>query len=359
MKTLTGTERIFKALQLQEPDRIPHFEGGIHPKVRERILPGSSYYDLVEYLDWDAVGTSDTEHKEAVSKSRLKTLDPSGKYYQDQWGTIRQVTSETGGYPVKGAIKSEKDLDTWNLPDPDEPWRYKELAELVKRYKGQRAIFASFADPFNIANAMRGAADHFMDFIRNPNLIDRLAEIIRDYYLKYIKNCIEVGADIIYISGDYADSKGPMLSREHLAKHVIPVLKTLVDEAKNQGAYVIKHTDGNIWPIFDMIVDTGIHGIHPIDPGAGMDLGETKKKYGHQVCLIGNVDCTYILTWGTLEEVREDVKRCIRQAAQGGGFICRASQSIHSVVKPDNYVGMVHAIREYGEYPINIKALNG
>ena len=108
-----------------------------------------------------------------------------------------------------------------------------------------------------------------------------------------------------------------------------------------------------------MLVDTGIHGIHPIDPGAGMDLREAKKKYGNRICLIGNVDCTYILTWGTLEEVREDVKRCIKQAAQGGGFICRASQSIHSAVKPENYVEMVHAIREYGEYPINIKALNG
>ena len=60
--------------------------------------------------------------------------------------------------------------------------------------------------------------------------------------------------------------------------------------------------------------------LHPIDPNAGIDLGEVKKKYGHRVCLMGNADCAYTLTWGTLEEVRGDVKRCIKQAARDGGI---------------------------------------
>ena len=145
-----------------------------------------------------------------------------------------------------------------------------------------------------------------------------------------------------------------MLSREHFARHVIPVLKTLVDEAKSLGVFVMKHTDGNIYPILDLIVDTGIHGLHPIDPNAGMDLGDVKEKYGHRICLMGNVDCAYVLTWGTVEEVREDVRRCIRQAAKGGGYICMSSNSIHPAVKPENYAEMVRAVHELGQYPISI-----
>ncbi len=360
MKTLTGAERVFKTLQLQEPDRVPHFELGFDPHVRKMILPGSpddnliaygsSYYDLIEYSDWDAVIVTDMW----LPGYLVESLDASGKHFRNQWGTICRMTSELDPHPVEGAIKTEKDLDTWHPPDPDEPWRYEVLAELVKRYKGQRAIIASFFDPFNVANEVRGAVNHYMDFIKNPELVDRLAGLIRDYYLRYIRNCIEVGADIIFISGDYAATKWPMLSNEHFAKHVIPVLKALVDEAKNRGAYVLKHTDGNIIPIIDMIIDTGIHGLHPIDPNAGMDLGKVKEKYGHRVCLMGNVDCAYTLTWGTLEEVREDVKRCIRQAARGGGYICMSSNTIHSAVKPENYVEMVKAIRDYGKYPISI-----
>jgi uroporphyrinogen decarboxylase len=348
MKTLTGAERVFKALQLQEPDRVPFYERP-NNKIKEEILPGSSDDDVVKYFDLDAVSVGDR----GLPGYRIETLDAS--HFRNQWGTIMRVMSEYDSpHPVEGAIKTEKNLNTWHPPNPDEPWRYEMLAELVKRYKGQRAIIASFQDPFNVANEVRGAAAHYMDFVRNPDLVDRLAGLIRDYYLRYIRNCIEVGAEIILFGGDYATTKWPMLSREHFAKHVIPVLKALVDETKSRGAYFVKHTDGNIMPIIDMILDTGIHGLHPIDPNAGMDLGEVKKKYGHRVCLVGNVDCAYTLTWGTVEEVREDVKRCIRQAARGGGYICMSSNSIHSAVKPENYVEMVKAIRDYGKYPISI-----
>ena len=347
MKALTGAERILKTIQLQEPDRVPHFELGLDRKVKEKVCPDSR---AVEYFDWDAVLVDDR----SAPGYRAETLDASGKHFRDQWGVVRRVTSEKLAHPVEAAVKSGKDVATWVPPDPDESWRYQELAELVKRYKGQRAVIAQFADPFTVANDVRGAADHYMDFVRNPGLIDRLHGIIRDYYLRYIRNCIEAGAEIILVAGDYATTKHPMLSKEHFARHVMPVLKALVGEAKSRGAYFLKHTDGNIWPIFDMILDTGIHGIHPIDPLAGMDLGVVKEKYGHRVCLMGNVDCAYILTWGTPGEVREEVKRCIRQAARGGGYICMSSNTIHSAVKPENYVEMVKAIREYGQYPISV-----
>ena len=105
METLTGVERISKTLQLQEPDRVPHFELDIHPKVSEKILPGSSYDERVEYFNWDAVGMDDRH----LPGWRVEALDASGKYFRSQWGTIVRVTSEQLTHPVEGVIKSEKE----------------------------------------------------------------------------------------------------------------------------------------------------------------------------------------------------------------------------------------------------------
>jgi len=350
MGTMTGAERMFTTLHLKEPDRVPVYEGP-NRNIRETVLgPGSTAHDAIEHFDLDGVGMDDR----STPVWRGENLDASGLFFKNQWGTINRVTSESLPHPVEGAIKSEKDLDTWQPPDPDDPRRYQFLKEIVKRYKGQRAIIASFQDPFNVANEVRGASNHYMDFVRNPELVDRLSGLIRDYYLRYITNCIEIGADIIHITGDYATTKWPMLSREHFVRHVIPVLKSLVDHARNLGVYATKHTDGNIMPIIDLIIDAGIQGLHPIDPVAGMDLGVVKKQYGDCICLMGNVNCAYTLTWGTIEEVGGEVKRCIQQAAPGGGYILMSSNSIHSAVKPENYVEMIRACREYGQYPISV-----
>ena len=58
---------------------------------------------------------------------------------------------------------------------------------------------------------------------------------------------------------------------------------------------------------------------------------------------------------GTEDEVIEETKEVIRKAGKGGGLICMSSNSIHSGVKPGNYVAMVRTIREYGRYPLALE----
>ena len=115
---------------------------------------------------------------------------------------------------------------------------------------------------------------------------------------------------------------------------------------------MFKHADGNLWPILDMTVDAGIDAINPIQPDAGMDIGEVKQKYGHRVCVSGNIDCGYTLSNAPVEQVVREVREAIRKAGPGGGYIMMSSNSLHSSVNPENYRAMVEATRKYGRYPL-------
>lgn len=346
MGKLTNVERIFKALELQEPDMVPTMELYIDPKVRDALLPNASYEDFVDFMDLDAIVITD------VANERYEILDETKKIIRDKWGVIKRSTGELDSFPIEALVKSERDLENYVPPDPDLTWRYDELKSAVKRFKGQRVVIAFLVDVFYVVDEIRGIADHCMDVIRNPGLIEQLNQMVLDYNLRYIRNCIEVGADVIWIGGDFATNFGPVLSPKLMSKFAIEPLKAQIEVCKKHSIHTIKHTDGNIWSIFDMLIETGINGIHGLDPVAGMDIGQTKVKYGDQICLVGNIDCAQLLTWGTAEEVRQAVKDCIAVAGVGGGLICTSSNSIHSGVKPDNYVTMVKAIREYGSYPL-------
>jgi len=155
---------------------------------------------------------------------------------------------------------------------------------------------------------------------------------------------------IVYTGDDFAYNKGPLMSPQHFRELFYPGLKRVIQGFKDLGLYVIKHTDGNIWPIIDMIIDSGIDCLDPIDPQGGMDLGEVKAKYGDRVALKGNVDCAHLLSFGTTEEVIEATKIALKQGMPGGGFILSSSNSIHSAVKPENYAIMVRTVKEYGSY---------
>lgn len=132
-------------------------------------------------------------------------------------------------------------------------------------------------------------------------------------------------------------------------KVVAPYLKQLVAGQREMGFYVIKHTDGNIMPILDDLVDAGPHALHSVDPQAGVDLGEVKRRVGDRVALIGNVNCG-LLTSGTDQEVVADVRRSLAQGMPGGGYIFSTSNCIYTGMPLERYHLMLDIWRREGNY---------
>ncbi len=188
--------------------------------------------------------------------------------------------------------------------------------------------------------------------IENPDLVRELIEVTMSHDLRATQRVIQAGVDVVIFGDDYADKNSPLMSPRHFKEFILPGLKRCVDAAHAAGPYVIKHTDGNIMPILDMIVETGIHGLNPIEPPAGMDIGLIKQRYGKRIALIGNIDCSELLCQAPVEEVRRVTRETIRVAMPGGGYCLSSSNSIHSSVKPENFMAMIETWREYRDYPI-------
>lgn len=223
----------------------------------------------------------------------------------------------------------------------------------VERFKGERAIVFLGHDAFEFSHYLRGMENLLMDYVLDPGFAQRVARIVMDYKRRVLERAAEVGADILCTGDDYAHNRAPIMSPEHFERFVLPYLKEAVGVAKGSGLPFMKHTDGCLWPILDMIVGAGIDILDPVEPVAGMDIGRVKEAYGDRIALAGNVDCGHLLPHGTAEEVVEAVKETLAKGAVGGGLILASSNSIHPAVKPENYRAMVDAARKYGRYPLS------
>jgi uroporphyrinogen decarboxylase len=92
----------------------------------------------------------------------------------------------------------------------------------------------------------------------------------------------------VILGDDYAHNHGPLMSPEVFRQFILPRLQKMVDLIHEEGAFCIKHSDGNLYPLPDMIVGAGPDGINPIEPVAGMDLKTVKRLVGDKVCIAGN-----------------------------------------------------------------------
>ena len=151
------------------------------------------------------------------------------------------------------------------------------------------------------------------------------------------------------LCSDYCFNVNPFYSRDMFAEFVQPYLKEILDYYRANGYYSIKHTDGNVMPILDMIVDCGPDAVHSLDPQGGVDLAEAKRLYGDRVCLIGNVNCGLMQT-GTEEELIEDVRRALRQGMPGYGYIFSTSNCAFTGLELKRYELMNKIWWEEGIY---------
>lgn len=337
---MTGEERIIRTLQLRQADRVPHFEWYIDRKVINAISAGSDYVKFCYEMDIDAICIDCDFEKKFLDNGLI----------QDEWGMIKKDTGESHAFPIDGPIRTLKDAQDYVPPDPLKPGRYDSIEKAVKEHSGKKALVLHLNDVFSIPSRMMPFDTFLIKVLEEPETIKALIKMSVDINLEMARQAVKRGIKIVYTGDDYAYNSGPVISPRLFRDIFYPELKRVVTGYKELGLLVIKHTDGDIMPIIDMIIGSGFDCLDPIDPIAGMNLKQIKSDYGSRICLKGNVDCSTTLSFKNEEEVIEETKACLDKAMAGGGYILSSSNSIHSAVKPANYLAMLDTLKKYGKY---------
>lgn len=360
---MNSKERVLTALSNGQPDKVPIFESWINesPIVNlakllslevsqvktekdtfgeEKLSILDVYCLLVKELELDASCYIFSKGLERIDENRVK----------DKYGTVYGLSEHGEPFPIEGPIKTSLDIEGFDMASKLEPNDFTRFQYVVDKVGGNKAHFIIITDPFKVSWCLRGSMENLlMDYVLNSQMVHDLARISTDFDIAAIDMACDLGADVIFMVGDLAGEKTTLMSPEHYRKYIKPYQKEIVKHVHQKGAKIVKHSDGNMWPILDDLVEIGFDGIHPIQPQC-MDIARVKEYLGGKMCMLGNIDCRNLLPFGTEEEVKECVKKTIEKAAPGGGYIISSSNSIHPGVKPENYIAMVKAAHKYGVY---------
>ena len=146
--------------------------------------------------------------------------------------------------------------------------------------------------------------------------------------LTHVESLKKAGGDVVWMSSDYAMNSGPFFSPAMFAEFVTPYLKEFITGCREMGLYTIKHSDGNIMPILDQLIDAAPHAIHSIDSVAGVDIRQMKKECHGKVALIGNVPHGP-LQMGKFDLIAEAARYCLQHGGvEAGGYIYSTSNAV-------------------------------
>jgi uroporphyrinogen decarboxylase len=364
---MDNKKRIMTALKLGEPDRVPYFEFFNEESIVNvcKALYGEDeissekldiefYTDQFDIYDLLIKMTRDLDIDALISFGIPGWKKVPGKegYSQDSFGNVYRESSEGEPVPVEGAVKEESDIKKVSKVRPED--RDFKLVDYFKKTAPERVCIYGLADPFKISWKLLGALENLLPlYINDPDIVHKLARVSTDFLIEEVKMAIDKGAEVLLQDGDWAETKNPFMSPKMFREFVKPYCAEINDIVHELGVPIIKHSDGNVGPILDDLIEAGYDAFHPVEPQS-MDLAKVKKQTEGKICICGNIDCMYLLPYGKPEEVVEEVKKTLKIAAPGGGYICSSSNSVHPGVPGENAIAMVNAAHKYGNYPIKI-----
>lgn len=234
-------------------------------------------------------------------------------------------------------------LGPWDLEDQIA------TVKIIKHRTGEKYMIAAMADgTMSIPN---GA--NMMDLaLRLTERADELRaglESNATNTLEFAERMVDAGVEVFLMCADYCFNDGPFLSPRMFREFVTPYLARIIAGMRELGAYAVKHTDGDIMPILDQLVECRPHAIHSLDPQAGVDLKLVKSLVGDKVALCGNVSCA-ILQTGTVEDVIADSERSLSDGMPGGGYFFCTSNTPFIGMPLENYLAMLDVRKRLGRY---------
>ena len=359
-------ERFFKALRLEQPDRVPYFD--IFDE--ESILKiGKHFVSKLPKLKYSVDYTLDEIYKlyniqfefmkeleiDAIMVgffSGIKRIPGTEDLIKDRYGIVYKLSKHGESVVVDGPVKNENDLRKFRRMRPAETDFA--LLEYAREREPERVSILSIVDTFKCSWRLLGGMENLLHkYVTNPDFCLKIARITTDYLKEVIEIAVDKGAEIIFMEGDLAYTPTTMMSPDHFRKFIKPFYDEICEAAHKRDVPIIKHSDGNIWLILDDLMESGFDGFHPFQPQS-MDIKEAKEYLKGKACVLGNIDCANLLPFGTEEEVIASVKDTIRKVAPDGGYILTSSNSIHPGCRGENVIAMFRAAQRYGKYPIEI-----
>lgn len=343
-------ERVMRAIKHESVDQVPKGELAIEAELANKLLGGGYSLEFQDFerekavrelLGIDLINVGDWPSEQ------IGENEEGGKIFKSVYGE-KYIFNGKSKHIMEPPFEDIEDVDKYVTPDINQC-----SGQLIKRFVEETDlfVFAQIGGPVSMLNEMMGMEDYLVYCMTNTEEIKMLAEKVMVFELQKAKLFIDQGAHGIFVADDIAFNTGLFLPPYIMEEVAYPFYKELVTEIKKyKDIPVFMHTDGMINDALAAIAMCGFDGLHSLQPSAGMDIAKIKEEYGEKLCLMGNIDLDYIMTFASEEEVEKDVKRVLDIATLNSGFILSTCNILIDAIPVENAKKMYQVA---GQYKVN------
>jgi len=247
-------------------------------------------------------------------------------------------------YPVK-------DMDSWRkikhmYQYDDSRMKDIDIAGMKAQSEAGSLVCAWIVGGFDIARELMGDEAACLAYYDDIELMhDIIATVSETAYIVLDKVSSEVTIDQLCTHEDLAGKSGPLIGPVMVKEFILPYYRKQIDLLASRGTRLFSQdSDGNITPVMDVFMDAGINIFYPMEPAAGMDIVEARKKYGKRIAYKGGIDKHVLRT--TKENIKKELEYKLQPMMLEGGIVFSNDHRVPNGVSLENYRYYVDTARE-------------
>lgn len=339
---MTSRERVLRAIAGKKTDRMPA-NYSAHKDVNERLMRRLGVVDYESLLR--ALGV---DMRRIDCNYYFPDVDCGDGYWRNMWGVLSRRGDFNDNKPNWISPFSEEttvdDVHAHRWPDP-EKLDYSEIKAECTKYAGQYALFGAPWSPFfHEVGWIIGQETFFVLMHTKPDVLEAIITHVVDYEIAAARKFFEAAGgmiDIAYYGNDFGTQRGLFISPEMWYKFMRPHLKKFYDISHEHGCKVMQHSCGSVRDIIPYLIEDGVDILDPIQIRAeGMELAGLQRDFGKRLCFHGGVDTQHTLPFGTVEDVRAQVRFYRELFLETGRYILVGSQEYISDIPTDNIIAI-------------------
>jgi len=194
-------------------------------------------------------------------------------------------------------LEGPADLERLELPDPDNPARWQDIAADSAAFEAAGIMPAG-----KIMGFFSGIHNSFLDFQKlmlaffdEPEFVQALTRRLAEWSLRCVEQMLTRGVRLIEVCDDLGTPEGLLISPETFRDCFLPWYRNLFDLCHAHGAFVHMHSHGNIAAVLPMLVEAGVDILNPFDPRENPHLEELIERFGDRVVFCGFSRSDYYL----------------------------------------------------------------
>jgi uroporphyrinogen decarboxylase len=194
-----------------------------------------------------------------------------------------------------------------------------------------------------------GMETYFIKMHTHPDVVLAATDRVCHFYYEANERFFAAAGDLVdgyFFGNDFGTQQSLICGPRDFERFIFPWFRRFTEQGHRHGYQVVLHSCGSVFRVIEDLIAAGVDCLHPLQARArDMQAERLAAAFKGRLAFLGGIDVQELLTRGSPDEVRADVRR-VKRLLGPNLIVSPSHEAILPNVPPENVAALAEAAHQ-------------